>query len=1055
MRGEIRFDPLGRTIYSCDASLYQITPVGVAIPRDADEVVRVVNAARRNKTPIVPRGAGTGIAGGAVGAGLQVDFSKYLTHISDLDVENRTVRVQPGVVLDDLNEFLRPHGLHFPPDVATASRATIGGMIGNNACGAHSVMYGRTVDYIAELTVALADGSVQTWTHFPYDELPPLNGMKEQIPWARPPRLAARRQAQRAGWDAHAEQTLPEAMQKALLQVRAEYRDEVIERYPRVLRRNGGYALDRFCMSSALNPATLICGSEGTLALVLEAQLRLAPRPRHSALLVAQFDSVFNAVGLAPKALQHTPAAVELMDHLILEAGAPQIPPALRGQLLTGIPRAVLVTELYDEDRTRLASRMELLQKDFVAAGVRILHPVFPPDAQAALWEMRKRGFGLLMSRPGPRQPHEFIEDAAVDPRRLREYLEALSTVLAEEGVTDVGYYAHASVGVIHVRPVLNLHQNDDVERLARIARRTSELVLRFGGAFTGEHGDGLVRSWSLEHMYGPRIVEAFRRVKHAFDPEGVFNPNKIVDPLPITANLRYRGVRVSDSHAEQGRDREGAVSPDVAEPLNHSFETHLDFSHWGAADEHGMLGLARMCSGVGQCRQKLVGTMCPSYMATLDEQHTTRARAVALRQALEGGGLLNGLADPALRDVMDLCISCKACKHECPTGVDMARLKAEWLAFLNQTQGTPRSARFQAAAPRLARRASLVPGMMNFVLRHPVVRALLESRYGLDRRIPPPRLAQRTFRKWWKRHRAPAGERPAVAYFVDTWTNFYWPEAGIAAVRLLEAAGYEVIVPQTVCCGRPAISKGMLNEARRLAERNIATLAEFAQHDIPIVGSEPSCILTFIDEAPQLLRTAEAQQVARVTKTVEQFLAKLVSEDATMLPFARLDDPPIAVGQGTPAQNPRHGAHVRRHAEATGAMPTKGRHGDVTAAMTGGQHASPSARLLYHAHCHQKALIGTAAVRSLLGAVPHLRTTEINSGCCGMAGGFGHEKDHYDVARAIGEQRLFPAVRARGEAEIIVSGFSCREQIEHHCKVRPRHVLEVLADALNQSPPG
>jgi Fe-S oxidoreductase len=386
----------------------------------------------------------------------------------------------------------------------------------------------------------------------------------------------------------------------------------------------------------------------------------------------------------------------------------------------------------------------------------------------------------------------------------------------------------------------------------------------------------------------------------------------------------------------------------------------------------------------------------------------------VALRHALEGGGLLNGLADPGLREVMDLCISCKACKHECPTGVDVARLKTEWLAYLNQTQGVPRSARFQVAAPRLAQRASLAPGMMNFLLRHPLVRAMLEGRYGLDRRIPPPRLADQTFRKWWKRHRMQGGERGPVAYFVDTWTNFYWPEVGIAAVRLLEAAGYEVIVPNTVCCGRPAISKGMLNEARRLADRNIQTLSEFAEHDIPILGSEPSCILTFTDEAPQLVRTEDALRVAKVTKTVEQFLAELIGADPAAIPFSKSGE------------------------DAAGARTAQVR---------------PPPRLLYHAHCHQKALVGTAAVRTLLGT-GKLRTTEINSGCCGMAGGFGHEKEHYEVARAIGEQRLFPAVRSRGDAEIIVSGFSCREQIEHHCKVRPRHVLEVLADALDQNPP-
>lgn len=973
--GRVRFDRLTRTIYSTDASLYEILPCGVILPHHADDVVRAQQIAARHDVPIVPRGAGTGIAGGAVGAGLQIDFSQHMRGISDLDPAGRTVRVQPGVVLDELNDLLRPYELMFPVDVATSSRATLGGMIANNSCGARSVMYGRTVDYVQELTILLADGSVHTWPHLASEELPVRDGKSAQSPWQRPPRLAAlRRQASgMAAVEPEWLTNLPPGLRDTLEQLRSSVRDEVLQRYPRVLRRNGGYALDRFCLSAALNPATLVIGSEGTLAIVLEAQLRLAARPRCAGLVVVQFPDVLDAVGAVPQVLAHQPSAVELMDHLILSAGAAQIPERMREKFLSGEPRAMLICEICGDDRRQVWTRLESLAADLRCSGIGShVRAVPEPAVQAAVWELRKRGFGLLMSRPGHRQPHEFIEDAAVDPSDLRAYIDELSRMLADEGAQEVGYYAHASVGVIHVRPVLNLGQPDDVRRMARIAERTCELVRRFGGAFTGEHGDGLVRSWALERMYGPRIAQAFRQIKRAFDPAGRFNPGKIIDPPEITANLRDR------------------YSPGAA-----VFEPHFDFGPHG-----GLAGMAGMCRGVGQCRQTLVGTMCPSYMATLDEKHTTRARALALRAALHGQGLLQGLDDPALHEVMDLCLQCKACKTECPTGVDMARLKSEWLAYLNQTRGVSLTTKFFGRAVRRIRWAARAPSFANFVLRHPLVRVWMEHRYGLDRRAPLPILAQNSFRSWFRRHRpAGTGRRGTVVYFVDTWTNHYWPQAGAAAVRLLEAAGFEVLAPAMECCGRPLISKGLLNEARRLAQRNIASLAPLAEQGVMIVGSEPSCILTLNQEWPELVRSHEAAAVAARVQTVEQLLASVLRNDRRALSFV--------------APSPA------------------------------------AAEVLLHGHCHQKALIGLHASLDLMRGIPGARAGEIPSGCCGMAGSFGHEVGHYDVARAVGEQRLFPAIRARGNAEIVVSGFSCAEQIAHHCGIRPRHLLEWVADQL------
>jgi FAD/FMN-containing dehydrogenase/Fe-S oxidoreductase len=959
--GDVRFDRLSRTIYSTDASLYEIAPAGVVLPRDTDDVVAAVHICAKHGVPIVPRGAGTGIAGGAVGWGVQLDFSRYMTRISEIDAAGATVDVQPGVVLDDLNAACLPHRLWFPPDVATASRATIGGMIGNNSCGAHSVHYGRTVDYVAELTVVLSDGSVQTWPHAPFGELPTRPGdPRPQRPFSLPPSSHSHLTSTSA-------MSGPAPLMRALDQLRAEIRDEVLLRYPRVLRRNGGYALDRLCLSEQINPATIVVGSEGTLALVVGAKLRLAPLPQHRALLVLHFASVLDAVAATPRLLAHRPVAVELVDQLILKAGISQAAAGATSAFLDGCPPAILMCEFYDDDEARLALRVCDLSDELRAA--RIGHPLrvlFDLPAQQAAWTLRNKGFGLLMSRPGDGHPYEFIEDAAIDPSRLRDYVADLDRLLRDEGVHEVGYYAHASVGVLHVRPTLNLKQPRDVQRLRSIAEKTADLVLRYGGAMTGEHGDGIVRSEFLERMYGPRIVGAFRDVKRAFDPQNLFNPRKIVDPLPMDQRLRYAASR----------------------PL--TIATHFDYG-----PHRDPAGLASMCSGVGACRQKLVGTMCPSYMATLDERHSTRARALALRAALTDGRLLSGLDDPALDEVMDLCLLCKACKSECPTGVDMARLKTEWLAHRNERRGVSRSAAFLASSPAFARLGSLFPAASNALLASPTVRALLERYYGLDRRVTPPPLAKQTFNRWFANH-VPRrrGRRGLALYFADTWTNHYWPGAGIAAVRLLEAAGYEVVSPRLECCGRPAISKGLLEQAARQAARNVQRLEPYMRRGAWIVGSEPSCILTLLDEYPHFVRTAAARELATRVRTVDSLLTE------------------------TP--------------------------GAINFAGVMSEHS-----VLLHGHCHQKALVGTASTLKLLNAASGISATEINSGCCGMAGSFGHEAAHYEVARQIGEQRLFPAVRARGSADIAVCGFSCREQIAHHTGVTPRHALEIAAERL------
>lgn len=934
--GDVRFDRLARALYATDASIYEIFPLGVVYPKSIEDVVAAVRECRAIGTPIIARGAGTGLAGGAVGEGVQLDLSRYLTRIGRVDVAARTVEVEPGVVLDELNAQLAPHGLHFAPDVATSSRATIGGMIANNSCGAHSIVFGRTVDHVAELTVVLGDGEAATFRN-----------------------------------DAGSDTQRGQAIETTLEVIRAEHAEEISRRFPKVMRSNGGYGLDRLgCPARAVK---ILCGSEGTLGIVVRARLRLSPIPRHAGLVVLHFKTVFDALGATPQVLRHGPAAVELIDKLILDAGRSNPGIAPKCDFLRGDPGALLVVEFFGDDEAAVRGSVNKLTRDGdVSNAAYAMVEVLDPSRQADVWKIRTSGLGLLMSKPGDEQPYSFVEDSAVDPSRLRDYIERVAAIMDREGV-HAGYYAHASVGCIHVKPVLNLKHGEDIEKMRRIAEGVVELALEFGGAVTGEHGDGIVRSCFIEEMYGPRIVEAFAKVKRLFDPDGVLNPHKIVDPWPMTLRLR-QGTEFSTREVK----------------------TYFDFSAHG-----GMAGLAGMCSGVGQCRQKLVGVMCPSYMATGDETHTTRARANALRLALSNRGMIDGLDDSALDEVMDLCLGCKACKTECPTGVDMAKLKAEYLAQKHLRHGVDRRSRFIAEMPMRLSWASRVPRLFNLVTGSRLARGYIERRFGLDRRVPPPRLATRTFRSWFRRHKA-AGEAPrgSVVYFVDTWTNYFTPQVGVAAVKVLEHLGFRVHCPPTVCCGRTAISQGLLAEAKSLAESNVRTLGNLVPPGVPIVGTEPSCLLTLVDEYPSLIRGGGARRIASQAMMIETLLARVAAENEALF----FTD-------------------------------------------------TSSKKLLYHAHCHQKSLVGSADAMSVLVRAFGGGASEINSGCCGMAGAFGHEVEHYDVARAVGEQRLFPAVRDRGEANIAVSGFSCRTQIEHHTGVTPRHLVEYLADGLSKQP--
>ncbi|MBU0616644.1 MAG: FAD-binding oxidoreductase, partial [Planctomycetes bacterium] len=570
--GEVRSDALSRALYATDASIYEIVPDAVVLPKSTDDVSAIVRACAKHDVPITARGAGTGLSGGAVNRGIQLDCSRYLNRILSIDPQARTARVEPGVVLDELNSELKPYGLHFSPDVATASRATIGGMIGNNSAGAHSLVIGRTCDHVLGVDVVLADGSLYSWGQ---------NSSRSDNP-------AAQR------------------CEEVLAAVAHDYADEIEARFPKTFRRNGGYALDRLRPDNErINVEQVVVGSEGTLGIVVGATLNLLPLPKHQGLIVVHYDDLLASLKSVPAILKHQPAAIELLDKLILDGTKDNPMMVRRRWFLEGDPEAILIVELYDEDAESLERRLRELANDLQARSIGYGWPVLiEPERQADVWEVRKAGTGLLMSRPGDTQPYDFIDDCAVDPARLYDYIARLHQILADEGVERTGYYAHASVGLLHVRPALNLKRRAGVEKLRRISDRVSKLVREFEGALTGEHGEGIARSEWIERMFGAKLVEAFRKVKTAFDPQGIFNPGKIIDPLPMDSNLRYG---------------EGFTSQNP--------QTVLDFSTHG-----GMAGLAEMCGGLGECRKRLVGTMCPSYMATGDETNTTRARANALR---------------------------------------------------------------------------------------------------------------------------------------------------------------------------------------------------------------------------------------------------------------------------------------------------------------------------------------------------------------------------------------------------------------------------------------
>jgi FAD/FMN-containing dehydrogenase/Fe-S oxidoreductase len=936
--GEVRFDRISRALYSTDASVYQIEPRGVVVPRSRDDLIQIVRICAQHGCSLTMRGGGTSQGGQAIGPGLIVDTSKYLNRLLELNAGERWARVEPGMVLDELNAQLKPQGLRFAPDISTASRATIGGMMANNSSGARSVLYGKTIDHVLEQDVVLSDGSVSRFRPLSREEL----------------------DAKCAGDDLEA------TCYRVVRRMAEEHAAEVERRFPKVLRRVGGYNLDEFVKPDRpFNLAKLMVGSEGTLGVVLESKINLVPLPAAKAVLAIQFRELLEALQATPLILRHRPSAIEVMDKFILDhtRQSAQLD-ALRNSFIEGDPGGLLCVEFYADRQEELPPRLQALERELREQGLGYrYHHALDLPGQARIWTLREAALGLSMAMKQEAKSLSFVEDTAVAPEKLREYIEKFLELIGRHGTT-AGVYAHASVGCLHVRPVVNLKTEDGVRKFEAIANEVADLVLEYGGALSGEHGDGLVRSPFMEKMFGPVLYEAFRSIKRTFDPQGIFNPGKIVDASPITANLRYGA---------------GYHTPTPV--------TYFDYSEYG-----GMGGAVDMCSGLGACRKTLDGTMCPSYMATHDEADSTRGRANVLRLAMAGRIGEAGLGDAGVYEVLDLCLECRACKAECPVGVDMARFKSEFLADYWSRHGVSRHARVLGNARNLAKWGSAVAPLANWMMNSKAGKRAGEKWLGIDRRRALPAFAPRTLERMAPRW----DDRCDAVVFSDTFTNFYEPEIGMAAIDVLRAAGVRTGLAPHECCGRPQISKGLLADARTLAERNATALHPHAAAGRKIVFCEPSCLSAMREDAPSLLR-GEAREKARTVAAACVLFEELAQTIVTKLTLK----------------------------------------------------PGPS-EILLHGHCHQKSMGLVAPARSLLAGIPGSTVVDLDAGCCGMAGSFGYAAEHFDVSRAIGERKLLPAVRRKKPGAVVVAaGTSCRHQVQDFTGERAVHPAVLLRSLL------
>ncbi|MEA3156488.1 MAG: hypothetical protein QOK44_4077 [Betaproteobacteria bacterium] len=951
VQGEVLFDRPTRGRYSTDASIYQIEPVGVVVPRSEEDAVTALQIAIDAGVPVLPRGAGTSQCGQTVGAALVIDVSKHLNEIVDFDKEARTATVQPGVVLDHLNAYLKPHGLWYPVDVSTSAQATIGGMAGNNSCGSRSIRYGNMVHNVRAVDAVLADGSAFHFGSVP-DDLSKLDGPSAYVELVRKIRSIATREA-----------------------------EEIEHRYPKVLRRVGGYNLDMM-LPAPFNMAHLLVGSEGTLAYSRRLHLDLSPLPKHKTLGVCHFPSFYKTMEAPQQIVKLGPTAVELVDSTMIQLARDN--PAFRStveQFIRGKPEAILLVEFAGDDRNEQLARLKQLTElmadmGFPGGVVEITEPALQRD----VWEVRKAGLNIMMSMKGDGKPVSFIEDCAVPLDHLAEYTDRLTRVFEKHGTRGT-WYAHASVGCLHVRPILDMRR-DGAHKMRAIAEEAAQLVKQYKGAYSGEHGDGLVRSEWIAPFFGPKLTRAFEEIKDLFDPKGLLNPGKIVRPSKQDDRTLFR------------------FKPGYA---SHKIKTVLDWSDWGGFDK-----AVEMCNNNGHCRKFDAGTMCPSYRVTRDEQHLTRGRANTLRLAISGQLGPDAFTSNALYETLDLCVSCKGCKRECPTGVDMAKMKVEFLHHYKKRHGLTLKDRLIAYLPRYAPWASRLAPLTN------VVSALGKNFLGFAPQRALPKWSRDRFRDATFHANgsylaqgvgARATQAREVVLFIDTFNRYFEPENARSAVAVLQAAGYTVHTLQTaakdgrpLCCGRTFLASGLVDQAKHEAARMLQVMKPYVDRGVPVIGLEPSCLFGLRDEFLYMHPEGEMAELALHAFMFEEFIAREMDAGRFQLKLKAL----------------------------------------------------PQKKAVLHGHCHQKAFGAMPAVERVLRLVPDLDVESVDSSCCGMAGSFGYDAAHYNVSMKMGELTLLPQVRASSpDALIVADGTSCRHQIRDGAEREAVHVARVLHAAL------
>ena len=959
--GELFCDDPMRMLYATDASAYQEKPLAVAIPKSVDDIKKLIAFAKTNHTSLIPRTAGTSLAGQVVGNGIVVDVSKYFTKIIEVNEEEHWVRVQPGVIRDELNMFLRPLGLYFGPETSTANRAMMGGMVGNNSCGSNSVIYRSTREHLLEVNALLSDGSEAVFKTVSLEEF-----------------------HEKCEGD-----NLEASIYKNVRSLLSNYDNqlEIRKEFPKksVERRNTGYALDMLLDSAPFVAGTedfnfckLIAGSEGTLAFITEIKLNVVPLPpKEIGLLCVHFNSIDEALHGNLIALKYKARASELIDHYILECTKGNIEQSKNRFFVKGDPEAILVIEYSGATREEITQIANECETEMREAGLGYHFPLLFGEDTKKIWTLRKAGLGLLGNMPGDEKAVPVIEDTAVDTADLPAYIEEFNNILKKYNLHAV-HYAHAGSGELHLRPIINL-KTEEGNRLFRIiAQEIADLVKKYKGSLSGEHGDGRLRGEFIKQMVGEKNYGLFHSIKNAWDPRNIFNPNKIVDTPPMNTHLRY--------------------TPGQKTP---KFNTVFRFHN------QDILQHAEQCNGTGECRKTHLtgGTMCPSYMATKNEKDTTRARANILREFLTNSTKINRFDHEEIHEVMDLCLSCKGCKSECPSSVDVAKLKAEFLQQYYDANGVPFRARLIANFNRSAKLGSLAPGFYNWMMTAPGISSTIKRFSGFAVKRSMPTLYKTSLRKWFEKHKKANGngetKNKKVYLFCDEFTNYNDTEIGIKAVLLLEKLGYEVMMPEHEESGRAWMSKGLLRHAKKIANKNVKIFSKIISEETPLIGIEPSAILTFRDEYIDLAdeeNLAAAKALSKNVFIIDEFIAREIERGNIKKSSFTAE---------------------KRHIKLQG-------------------------------HCHQKSLSSTASSIKMMSLPENYTVEEIRSGCCGMAGSFGFEKEHYDLSMQIGELVLFPTIRGK-EKEVIIAapGTSCRHQVKDGTGERALHTVEVLYEAL------